>query len=124
MPHPGAGNGGKVHRGLSSVFPLVVLFALAWTPSGGEAADARLGRAKAVTACTVCHGPLGISTAPNTPHLAGQPAQYLEDQLKKYREGTRRHEIMTLIAKPLTDGEIADLAAWFESVRIEASPGQ
>lgn len=89
-----------------------------------RSADARLGRAKAATACTVCHGPLGISTAPNTPNLGGQPAPYLEEQLRKYRDGTRRHEIMTLIAKPLTDAEIVDLAAWFASIRVEALPDQ
>lgn len=97
---------------------------LACASLDATAADARLGRAKAATTCTVCHGPLGISTAPNTPNLGGQPALYLEEQLKKYRDGTRRHEIMTLIAKPLTDAEIADLAAWFASIRIEVLSDQ
>jgi len=47
---------------------------------------------------------------------------YLEDQLRKYRDGSRRHEQMTLIAKPLTDAEIENLAAWFSSIRIQAAP--
>ena len=105
-------------------FPLVVSFALALAPVGGQAADARLGRAKAATTCTVCHGASGISAAPNTPNLAGQPEPYLEEQLRKYRDGSRRHEIMTLIAKPLSDAEIADLAAWFASIRVEVVPGK
>jgi cytochrome c553 len=29
---------------------------------------------------------------------------------------------MSVIAKPLTDAEIADLAAWFASIAIETKP--
>ncbi len=85
------------------------------------AADPQAGRAKAA-ACAVCHGQTGISTVPNAPHLAGQPAVYVEEQLKSYRSGKRRHEVMTLIAKPLSDADIDDLAAWYASIRIEATP--
>jgi cytochrome c553 len=84
-------------------------------------ADIQAGRAKART-CTVCHGELGIGTLPNTPNLAGQPEIYLAEQLKAYRSGKRSNEIMNVIAKPLTDAEIADLSAWFASIAIEAKP--
>lgn len=86
-----------------------------------QGADPQAGRAKA-GACVICHGPLGVATAPGAPHLAGQPAMYLEDQLRRYRDGSRRHEQMSLIAKPLTDAEIENLAAWFSSIRIQAAP--
>ena len=79
------------------------------------------GRQKAQF-CAACHGPWGRATMPNTPHLAAQPAQYLSEQLKAYRGGKRSHEVMSLIAKPLTDAEIADLAAWYESLQIEVKP--
>jgi cytochrome c553 len=69
----------------------------------------------------VCHGQTGISTVPDAPHLAGQPALYLEEQLRSYRSGKRRHEVMNVVAKPLSDADIADLAAWFASIRIEAT---
>jgi cytochrome c553 len=85
------------------------------------AADPQAGRAKAA-ACAVCHGQSGISTVPNAPHLAGQPAIYLEEQLRDYRSGKRRHEVMSIIAKPLSDADIENLAAWYASIRIEASP--
>ena len=68
----------------------------------------------------MCHGTIGISTLPDAPNLAGQPEIYLSSQLRAYRSGERRHEVMTLIAKPLSDDDIANLAAWFSSVRIEA----
>lgn len=83
-----------------------------------HAADPVVGRTKANAACAVCHGPNGVSMMPNAPHLAGQPAIYLVEQLKNYRSGKRPHEVMAVIAKPLTDAEIEDLAAWYSSLEI------
>ena len=82
-------------------------------------ADIQAGRQKAQM-CATCHGPMGLATMPNTPNLAGQPEIYLSNQLRAYRSGERRHEVMAVIAKPLSDDDIANLAAWFSSVRIEA----
>ena len=84
-------------------------------------ADVQAGRATAKM-CAVCHGEFGVSILPNTPNLAGQPEIYLAEQLKAYRSGKRSGEIMSVIAKPLTDAEITDLAAWFASIAIEAKP--
>ena len=86
--------------------------------AGALAADPP-GRAKA-QACAVCHGPLGVSTAPDAPNLAGQPRIYVAQQLKSFRDGKRQHEVMSVIAKPLTDDDIADLAEWYASISIEA----
>ncbi len=103
--------------------PVRALLACALACGGMDAAQADLpaGRAKA-RMCVVCHGELGISVLPNAPHLAGQPEAYVAAQLKAYRGGARTNEIMSVIAKPLTDVEIADLAAWFASIAIEARP--
>jgi len=84
-------------------------------------ADVETGRAKAKM-CVVCHGEFGISMLPNAPNLAGQPEIYLAEQLKAYRSGKRSNEIMSVIAKPLTDAEITDLSAWFASIAIEVKP--
>jgi cytochrome c553 len=102
-----------------TAFTLAAAIALGLAPGALAAADAHAGRLKAA-ACAVCHGQSGISTAPDAPHLAGQPALYLEAQLESYRSGQRRHEVMNVVAKPLRDADIADLAAWFASIRIEA----
>lgn len=88
-------------------------------PSSARAQQASAGQLKA-QACAVCHGPLGLSATPDAPHLAGQPALYLSTQLRAYRSGTRKHEVMAVMAKPLSDDDIAQLAAWFSSIRIEA----
>jgi cytochrome c553 len=103
-------------------------FALAASLAAGLAAggparadDIDAGQAKA-RPCAVCHGPLGVATLAEAPHLAGQPASYLAAQLRAYRSGARHHEVMSLIAKPLTDDDITALAAWYAAVRVEATP--
>ena len=98
------------------VFLLMVAAAL--SIGATHAADPVVGRTKAGAACAVCHGPTGMSMMPNAPHLAGQPSIYLVEQLKNYRSGKRPHEVMGVIAKPLTDAEIEDLAAWYSSLQI------
>jgi cytochrome c553 len=95
---------------------LAAACALAVAPSTASA-DAAAGRGKAQM-CAPCHGANGLAVAPNTPHLAGQPEPYLAEQLKAYRSGKRAHEVMTVVAKPLSDADIADLAAWFASLEI------
>ena len=95
-----------------------ILLAGALSVGAATAADPVVGRTKANAACAVCHGPTGISMLPNAPHLAAQPAIYLVEQLKNYRSGKRGHEVMGVIAKPLTDAEIENLAAWYASLQI------
>ena len=81
-------------------------------------ASATAGKAKADAVCAVCHGKFGYSQMPNAPHLAGQPEIYVKEQLKAYRNGKRANEVMAVIAKPLTDDEISNLAAWYASIEI------
>ena len=83
------------------------------------AADIAAGKAKADMACAVCHGAQGVAMLPNAPNLAGQPQIYLAEQLKNYRSGKRTHEVMSVIAKPLTDQEIEDTSAWYASLQME-----
>src|SRR3569623_3746612 len=86
-----------------------------------NAANAQAGKAKAQP-CSVCHGATGISTLPDAPNIAGQPEIYLTNQLRAFRSGDRRNEVMSLVAKALSDADIADLAAWFSSIHIEVKP--
>ncbi|MCR5869134.1 cytochrome c [Aquincola sp. J276] len=95
------------------------LLAAVAAPWPAAAADAAAGKAKAMQ-CAVCHGPNGLSSAPDAPNLAGQPALYVAAQLKAYRSGERKHEVMAVMAKPLTDADIDNLAAWFASIKVTA----
>jgi len=83
------------------------------------AADTPPGRARA-QACATCHGPLGVSVAPDAPNLAGQPRIYLATQLRAFRSGKRLHEVMNVIARPLTDEDIEQLSEWYASIGVEA----
>ena len=69
--------------------------------------------------CSTCHGANGLSTLPNAPNLAGQPAIYVAEQMRAYRSGKRTHEVMNVVAKPLSDADIDALAAWYASIKIE-----
>jgi cytochrome c553 len=40
--------------------------------------------------------------------------------LKAFRSGKREHEIMSVVARDLSDQEIADLSAWYASIKITA----
>ena len=76
------------------------------------AADAEAGRGKAQT-CAVCHSADGNSVNPIWPVLAGQHAGYLEKQMRDFRDGKRKNEQMSGMMAPLSDEDIADLAAFF-----------
>ncbi|KUE78566.1 cytochrome c [Aeromonas schubertii] len=80
------------------------------------AADAEAGKAKAVV-CAACHGVEGKAMIPGYPHLAGQSAQYTAKQLKAFRDGQRQDPVMAPMAKPLSDADIENLAAWYASLK-------
>ena len=91
----------------------------------GPAGDPRAGRRLAGGQCAACHGNDGIAVLPEAPNLAGQKAGYVSAQLGHYRSGERKHELMTVVSQSLSDQQIADLAAWYESIQVEATvPGR
>ncbi len=74
--------------------------------------------------CIVCHNPQGEGEAEKgIPALQGQPADYLQAQMNILKEDKRKLEDATLdelkkkLFKRLGDGEIADLAAYYSSLR-------
>jgi cytochrome c553 len=105
---------------LTATLRVVLAIVLAGACSMVAAEDRAAGRAKA-QACAVCHGPLGLSVAPDTPNLAGHPATYLVAQLQHFRSGARKHEVMNVMAKMLSDDDMVNLAAWFSAIKVEAT---
>ncbi len=79
------------------------------------AADVAAGRAKAVQ-CQTCHGMDGMAKIPEAPNLAGQNEDYLIKALNDFKSGARQNEMMTVVAKPLSDADIANLAAFYHSL--------
>ena len=73
-------------------------------------------RAIRAAACAGCHGPDGISFVPNYPNLKGQKAAYLVKQLNDYKSQVRKDPIMNGQAAALSDADIANIAAYYESL--------
>jgi cytochrome c553 len=76
------------------------------------AADPRAGENKAAV-CTACHGEAGNSTNPTVPSIAGQPEKFIATALYMFRAGSRQDPQMTPMAKPLSNAQMNDLAAYF-----------
>lgn len=90
---------------------------------GGPAPDVGAGKKRAA-ACFACHNADGISKIPGTPHLAGQERSYLESALRAYRDGqTRQNPTMNAMAKPLSDRDIVNIAAYY-SLQTRMNNGQ
>ena len=87
----------------------------------GQAGDARAGRQK-LTTCQGCHGLDGLSKNPEAPNLAGQIETYLARSLEAYRTGDRKNESMNIVAKELSDEDIADVAAYYASIQVDVLP--
>lgn len=89
---------------------------LAFTSSAAYAAgDAVAGETKSA-ACAACHNADGNSTNPEWPKIAGQHPKYAEKQLRDFKSGARKNEIMAGMVAPLSEQDMADLAAYFASM--------
>lgn len=94
---------------------LMSIAATVLAANGVMAADIQAGKQKA-SSCAACHGANGISNNDLWPNLAGQKKGYLIKQLKDFRDGKRSDPMMSPMAKPLTDEEIKNLAAYYSSL--------
>jgi cytochrome c553 len=87
------------------------------TGSAQAAGDPAAGREKAKL-CRTCHGIDGVGKMPNVPNIGGETDFYLTKQLKAFRKGDRRDEQMAIVARNLSDQDIADLAAYYASIEF------
>jgi cytochrome c553 len=93
---------------------LITALATCATPAFAKG-DIEAGKAKALP-CQACHGADGNAADPQYPRLAGQYHDYLERALHEYKKGERKNPIMVGFAAPLSDEDIANLAAYFASL--------
>jgi cytochrome c553 len=90
---------------------LLLAMASAW------AADVRKGEQMAQQQCASCHGKDFVTPIdPTYPKLAGQYADYLEKALRDYKSGRRKNAIMAGQAKPLSNDDIGNLAAYLSGL--------
>lgn len=88
--------------------------AISITASAWAEGNAETGKTKSAT-CAACHGADGNSVNPEWPKLAGQHPDYIIKQLSNFKEGARVNASMAPMAKPLSEQDMADLAAYFSS---------
>lgn len=98
---------------------LIILGVGLYLPLSVCAGDLLLGKTKAKATCAVCHGIDGQATVPLAAHLSGQQKDYLIIQMRAYRSGKRHHDQMSIIAKPLTNEEIDNLAEWYSNIKVK-----
>ena len=78
--------------------------------------DPAAGKTKTAV-CTACHGAVGASTTPIWPNLAGQNAEYIVKQLHDFKNNKRENPQMSPMTAALTDQDIEDIAAFFQSTK-------
>ncbi|UTT84138.1 cytochrome c [Vibrio pelagius] len=83
------------------------------------AGDVAAGQAKAAV-CAACHGADGIAVIPGYPNLKGQNEQYLVTSINAYKSKQRNGglaAVMQAQAAMLSDADIANLAAYYASLK-------
>lgn len=104
----------RASRRVGPALCAAVLCALLAAPAAPALAngDPEAGR-KLARMCAPCHGRDGAAVRPHTPNIGGLDADYLAVQLGSFRASERLHEEMNVVARPLSDEQIANLAAWY-----------
>jgi len=75
---------------------------------------------RGLEACATCHGADGLGVGAGNPPLAGQPAPYLAEQLRAWREGERYGDplrAMTHVSRLLADEEVKGVAGYSSALR-------
>ncbi len=93
----------------------IIASAFLITASGGVFAggDKAAGAQKAAS-CSSCHGANGEGVGDN-PKIAGMDKAAFVKAMGDYKSGARKHMMMEMFAKKLSDQDNADLAAYYAS---------
>ena len=98
---------------------LIIVLGLFATSASYAAGNAELGKLKAET-CLGCHGvPSYTNVYPtyHVPRLGGQHADYIVAALKGYKSGERSHGTMQAQAAGMSEEDMADIGAYFQSLQ-------
>jgi len=95
---------------LSLIAFLCAAVAAAWLPA--PAARAQSVEDKA-SVCSACHGEAGVPADKSIPVLWGQNEGYIYLELRDFKLGNRKSDVMSQIALGLEKQDMKDLAAYF-----------
>jgi cytochrome c553 len=99
------------------VYGLIALFLNTPVWAGGDAAAGKLKTAS----CAGCHGQDGNSAIASFPKLAGLGEKYLTAQLRHIKAGERVIVEMTGLLDYMSDQDLQDMAAYYNSKNIQIS---
>ena len=95
----------------------IIVCAILLLSNNALGGDIKKGEERYSQNCGNCHGPAGMGLA-SYPKLKGKDIEYLIDRLKTYREGIKigpNSSLMIMMASPLSDEEIENLAAYLNA---------
>ena len=105
--------------GLLRFTSTLLVFTALISPQTAFSADKALGETRYKETCINCHGPAGKGVA-SFPKISGNEISYTTAKLEAYRKGLKQGAnsfLMIPMAKPLTDAEIANLAAYLKDAK-------
>ena len=107
----------------TTIFALTVSFVTLAAQAQEIKGDAKAGETKNAM-CIGCHGIKGYQASfpevYKVPMISGQSAKYIASALHAYKKGDRKHPTMRGIGEPLSDQDIADLAAYYSASGVVA----
>jgi len=106
----------EAHRMSLRATALLLALAFALPAMAAKSGNVAAGPTKAAS-CAACHGDGNKTLNDTYPMLAGQYPDYLSKAMHEYRSGKRKNAIMAGMAKPLSDQDIADLSAYYGSLK-------
>jgi cytochrome c553 len=116
---------------LLSVLTLGVACVTTFSALAQELKGDALAGEKKNAMCSGCHGIVGYHTGfpevHKVPKISGQGAKYISAALHAYKKGERQHPSMRTLASSLSEQDIADLAAFYETSGLataSAAPGK
>lgn len=102
---------------LKTSLALLLLGGLTVSPVFAQDA-ARLHQRALAATCANCHGTDGRTVQGSAvPSLAGMPKDYMIQQMKAFKDGSRPATVMHQLAKGLTDEQIESAAAYFSTLK-------
>lgn len=105
-------------RSIQFLIAAAGLAALGASAQGAPQGNAEAGKNK-VFQCQGCHGIADWKTAfpevYRVPKLGGQKPAYLVAAMKAYKNGERDFQTMRTMMDPLSDQDMADIAAYYAS---------
>jgi cytochrome c553 len=93
----------------------VIVVSLGSVATAQGAGNVEAGKAKAAP-CVGCHGANGQGVPPN-PALKGKTEGEFVEVMKDYKSGKRNNAVMKAFSAPLSDQDIANLAAYYASLK-------